>query len=448
MNFNNEYQKALDNYQTKTEKSKAAYENARKYMAGGETRSVSYFNPYPITIANASGSTLYDLDGNKYIDFISNYTSMIHGHAHPEIVKSIEKAAAMGSGCPANFSEQPVLAQILCNRIPGVEQVRFCNSGTEATMFAIRAARAFTNKNGIIKMEGGYHGTTDICEYNVSLPINPNDKRTKIEPTPDSAGISVNTGKDLYIAPFNNLNAIEEILKKSAKDIAGIIVEPVLGASGIIPPKNGYLEGLRSLADQYDVLLIFDEVQTLRLALGGAQEKYNVMPDITAVAKIIGGGLPVGGFGGRADIMSVFDPRKAGSLSQSGTFNGNRVTMAAGIASMRLLDQKAIDKLEKLSARLQEGMKASIKKNGLPFSTTRAGSLLNLHLTPEEPVDYATTYSPYKELLKLYHLEMMLRGIFCANRGTLVVSTVMTEADIDAYLEAFSDIMVKMAKLV
>lgn len=235
-------------------------------------------------------------------------------------------------------------------------------------MFAVRAARAFTGRDGIIKMEGGT--SCPVCGV------------------PESAGIPRRVGQDLFIAPFNDLTVVEDILQQHAEEIAAIIVEPVLGGLGIIAPLLGYLTGLRHLASEYGVLLIFYEVQTLRLALGGAQEKYGVTPDLTAAAKIMGGGLPIGVFGGRADIMASFDPTQPGFLLQSGTFSDNRASMAGVIAAMNLLDAAAIDKLEQLGARLEAGMTAAIRRFGIPASVNRMGSLLHLHMTLAQPTNY------------------------------------------------------------
>ncbi|SMC63878.1 aspartate aminotransferase family protein [Papillibacter cinnamivorans] len=447
MNQEQFYEESIRQYAARTPKSKEAYALAREYLAGGETRSIAYHRPYPLTVRRAEGCRLYDVDGNEYVDFLGNYTSLIHGHAHPEITKRIVEAVSVGTACPAGIEDQVELGRILCERVPGIERIRFCNSGTEATMFAVRAARAFKRRDGIIKMEGGYHGTADFAEFSIAPPVDPKVKRTVFEPVPESFGIPVNAGRDLFIAPFNDLDEVENILKKHHPEIAGIIVEPVLGALGVIPPAPGYLEGLRRLADTYDVLLIFDEVQTLRVHYGGAQSKYGVTPDLTAVAKIIGGGLPVGGIGGKAEVMSVFDPLKKEHLSQSGTFNGNRATMAAGIASMELLDRGAIDRLERLSERLEAGMVKAIADNAIPATVTRVGSLLNLHFTAEKPHDYQSVLNPHFDKLPLYHLEMLRRGYFLAVRGTWALSTVMSEKEIDGAVAAFGEVMEEMRPL-
>lgn len=433
------YDEIIEEYKSKTQKSKTAYDEARVYLTGGETRSIAFYHPYFITIEKAQGPIIYDIDGNEYIDFLGNYTALIHGNAHPAITEAIVKTAALGTVCPTGVADQRELSTALATRVPGVDQVRFCNSGTEAVMFAIRIARAVSGKDAIIKMDGGYHGTIDIVEYNVQRPV----VDGKFEPMaiPDSKGVPKSCNQDIYIAPFNDLEYVEEILKKHKSKICAILVEPMMGVAGIITPLPGYLDGLRKLADKYDVFLIFDEVQSLRLAVGGGQEKYGVIPDITVMGKIIGGGMPIGSFGARKEIMDVFDSSKPGALSQSGTFNGMRCAMAAGVVAMDMLDQGAIDHLEYLGKKLQDGMDKTISDLTLPFSTTRAGSLINLHLVPDPPPDYASSRGALDHLMKLYHIRLMTSGIFSAKRGSFVCSTVMDDSHIDKALEVFKEAM-------
>lgn len=439
MNIDECYQKEVDEYIKRTPKSGKQYENACKYIAGGETRSVSYYNPYPLTIAKGNGCEIFDIDGNKYYDFINNYTSLIHGHANPQVVEAMIKAEEKGTAVPAGISEQVQLAELLCNRVPSVERVRFCNSGTEATLFAVRAAKAYTGKSGLLKVLGGYHGTTDMMEYNVSTEIDFSKPDEALIPKPDIKGVSERIAQDMYIMNYNDLECTEKILKNNSDKIAAIIVEPFLGAGGLIPAKEGYLNGLRKLADKYGVLLIFDEVQALRLSDGGAQKKYGVTPDLSAFGKIIGGGLAVGGFGGKKEIMAVFDPKTPGHLSQSGTFNGNRPTMAAGFTALTLYDQKACDRLEELALKLEKGIMSAMNSNGIKGCVTRAGSLMNYHFSDIVPYDYITASHDNKEILKLVHLGLLKRGIFAAPRGTMALSTPMDDSVIDKTIQAFAE---------
>lgn len=445
--YNEFYQEAVLCYQNRTKRSKEAFLHAQNFLAQGETRSVSFHEPYPITVSRGKGSKLIDIDGMEYTDFINNYTSLVHGHAHPQITQAICEAAQKGTASPAGIEEQVTLAELIVTRVPSVEQVRFCNSGTEATMFAVRVARAYTGKNGIVKILGGYHGTTDLFEHSVSISKEALKKAKQWEALPDSKGISRHAGQDLFVIPYNNLEAAEEVIRANHFDLAALIVEPFLGAGGVIPAKLGYLQGLKKICEQYGVLLIFDEVQSLRLSIGGAQKKYNVCPDITAFGKIIGGGLPVGAFGGRKEIMEVFNRNKTGHLSQSGTFNGNRVTMAAGIKSLSLLNEEAIHNLELMGEQLEDSFSSIIKNLKIPACITREGSLLNLHFQKEKPYDYESGLLANDKLLEFYFLDMLNQGIFHAPRGTWVLSTAMTQEDLKKAEKAFLNTMKKCKEI-
>jgi glutamate-1-semialdehyde 2,1-aminomutase len=311
-------------------------------------------------------------------------------------------------------------------------------------MFAIRTAKAYTGRLGVIKMLGGYHGTHDLVECSINPKLTPGQFGKKLGPLPEP-GISENAMKDVYVVPYNNLDAVEEILEEHAKEIACVIVEPFMGTTGMIPAKPGYLKGLRELCDKYDVVYIIDEVQGFRLSTGGAQKKFNVDADLTTFGKIIGGGLAVGAFGGCDRIMRVFDHENEHPIQQSGTFNGNRATMAGGIASLKLLSQEKIDYIDFLGERLEKGFENEIGKRKLPISITREGSLLNIHISAEKPYDYETAFKSNKAINKLWYLEMLNRGIFPAPRGLFVISTVMTEEVIDRIIPTFAETLDVMA---
>ncbi len=431
-------------YEERTVKSKAAFEDAKNYLAGGECRSIACFDPYPFTVEYAEGCRLHDLDGNVYIDFLNNYTSLIHGHAKPELTKAISDAAAKGTACPAGIPEQVELAKIITSRMEHVDTVRFCNSGTEATMFAIRAARAYKKRDGVIKMLGAYHGTHDVVEFSVSPKI---EQETDLKkPIANEPGVPNKVGEIVYIARYNNLEDVENILKQHAKDIACILVEPFLGTTGMIPSKEGYLKGLRKLADEYDVLLIIDEVQGFRLSTGGAQKYYGVRADLCSFGKIIGGGLAVGAFGGTRKIMDLYDHYANDfPLQQSGTFNGNRPTMAGGIAAMKLLDEAEINRINGYGDRLRAGVRKAIEKHGVNMSITGEGSLSNIHFSKEAPYDYETAYADKRcPASPLWYLCMLNEGIFPAPRGLFVVSTAMTENEIDKAVDVFDKSLEKI----
>jgi glutamate-1-semialdehyde 2,1-aminomutase len=429
-------QKILDTYRDRTPGSQAHQEKAVRYLPGGDTRSATYFSPYPVYMEKGRGCYLYDVDGNEYLDLLGNYTSLIHGHAFPAIVEAIREQAVHGTVFGSAGAVQYRHAEHLCRRIPGMDRIRYCNSGTEATLFVIRAARAFTGQDGIIKMDGGYHGGHDLAEVNI-IP----DTETDGPPRASvRQGVPAGVLQDVRVVPFNDLAAVASILATDADRIAAIIVEPVLGAGGVIPARQEYLAGLRELADRYRVLLIFDEVITLRLSAGGMQQLTGVTPDLTSLGKIIGGGLPVGAFGGRADIMARFDPAHPQAVFHSGTFNAANMVMAAGLAALKALDQAAIDRINTLGERLKDSFSDALKQAGLRGQVTGIGSLNQVHWHDgplNNACDSARALADAGPLPGLLHLEMMNRGVYSARRGMFVVSTPMAEVEIDKAAAVF-----------
>jgi len=329
------------------------------------------------------------------------------------------------------------MADLITARLPGVEQLRFTNSGTEANMMAMRAARAFTGKPIIIKMDGGYHGSHDMAEVNITPDLS--GGRLPV-PRVEADGVPDSVLQAAAVARFNDLESVEAILKANAGQVAAIITEPLMNTAGIIVPDEGFLAGLRDLADRYGVLLIFDEVVTMRLHQGGYQGKTGVIPDLTALGKLIGGGLPIGAFGGRAEIMSLYDPARPNGFHHSGTFNGNPLTMAAGIASVNALTPEAIAAINQLGATLRQGMDEAFAEVGIRGHTTGEGSLAYVHWTAEQitsAADVVRWKQRAAELPRLLHLELLNQGIFAANRGLFNLSTPMTDSEVDRALEAF-----------
>jgi glutamate-1-semialdehyde 2,1-aminomutase len=426
-----------ESYLSRTAKSQARIEQARLFMPGGDTRWSTFYSPYPTFMERGEGCYLYDSDGNRYIDFLNNYTALIHGHCHPAVVEAASLQVQQGPVFGAPVQCQYELAEILCNRIPGLDLVRFCNSGTEATMMAMRAARAFTGKDVIVKMDGGYHGTHEFVEVNVRP-----DTNLEGLPTPhlEGAGVPNCVLEGTMLARFNDLEIVEWGLKLHANKIAAVIVEPMPNAAGMVPPQPGYLKDLRQLTQEYGVLLIFDEIVTLRLSTGGMQLLEDVTPDLTALGKLIGGGFAIGGFGGKREIMERFDPTHPQNIKHSGTFNGHNVAMAAGAATLREYDQTAIDNINQLGEHLQSRFDEAFKDAGLHGHTTGIGSLLYVHWTDKEiknPTDVVLWKEQAGELPRLLHLELLNRGIFSANRGMFSISTPMTEQEIDETVAAF-----------
>lgn len=439
MTFNELYLNTQNTYAERTPKSATAYTDAAQYMTGGETRSIVFFPPHPLTIEHGEGAYLYDLDGNRYIDLLNNYTSMIHGHAHPAILDAAHKAIDKGVCYGAAIPEQIELSKMLCERVPAFERVRFCNSGTEAVLFSIRAARAFTGKPAIIKFEGCFHGSCDIVEHSIS-PELPHTDSDPWKAYPDCAGMPENVTKDVYAAPFNNADVVEDILKAHADRIAAIILEPVMGQTGAIAARHDFLVRLRELADQYHVVLIFDEIQCFRIGYHGVQGLHGVTPDLCTMGKWIGGGYPIAAFGGKEEILRVYDPHENSFISHSGTFNGNKLGMAAGVVSMNLLNEAAVDHINHLAKNLAEGIQAKANELGLPVSVAQEGSLMHIHFTKSMPADYAATKSKYSGLRTIMHMELLNRGVFIAPRGSMNISTVMTQKDIDYTINAYGEV--------
>lgn len=423
-------------YRERTPGSAVLYQRATASLPGGDTRTIAFHHPYPLAIARGQGATLTDVDGNHYLDFLNNYTSLIHGHAHPAIVAAVTEQVSKGTAYAALSPAQAELAAIIRERVASIDAVRFCNSGTEATMHAIRAARAFTGRPLLVKMEGGYHGSYDAVEVSVHPPLDAAGPAHDPRPLPEGRGITPGAAGDTLVLPFNDIAAVERLFAARGPAIAAVIVEPVMGTAGMIPATRAYLQRLRELTAASGALLIFDEVMSFRVATGGAQALYGIRPDLTAFAKIIGGGFPVGAFGGSADVMAQYDPRQGGHLWQSGTFNGNPITMVAGVAALEALTPEAFTRLNALGDRLRAGLEAAGRAAGAPVVATGLGSLVNLHLTDQPVTDYRAAVAADPEELRLLHLALLDRGIFAAPRGMFNISTPMTEADIDRAVEA------------
>ena len=404
---------------------------ARESMPGGDTRASSYYSPYPAYMAHGEGCHLYDHDENEYIDFLNNYTSLIHGHAHPPTVSAIQEQAARGTVLGSAAEVTVEHAEMLCNRVPSFESVRYCNSGTEATHLAMRAARAFTGRDIIIKMDGGYHGSHDYVQVNVQPDTNEEGLPRRRLTT---RGVPAAVLEGMLVAPFNDLDALRDLLHAHSDDTAGIILEPAIGAGGGVEPEPGYLEGVRQLADSYGVLLIFDEIMTFRQDVGGFQSTLGVTPDLTSVAKFIGGGLPLAAFGGRQEIMAPFAPSHPQTIPHNGTFNANNITMAAGLATMKEFGAEEVARINQLGQRLKKGLNAAFQESGIRIRAVGTGSIIRIHWSDGKirtARDAVAAQEKALDFPRLLHLEMMNRGIFSAPRCQYAISTPMTEKEID-----------------
>ena len=429
-----------EEYRRRTARSRALHERAARVLPGGSTRAATYFPPYPVYMDRGAGCRLVDVDGNEYLDYLNNYASLIHGHAHPQLVAALGKQAAHGTAHGAPVDAEIALAETIIGRVPSVELLRFTNSGTEAVMCAIRAARAFTGRSKVLKMEGGYHGSYDAAE----VSVDPRE-RAPAWPIgyPDGAGLSPGLTGEVLISPFNDLATLTALIERHRNELAAVIVEPVMVAAGVIPASEAFLQGVRTATRDAGVLLILDEVATFRLEYGGAQERYGVRPDLTTFGKIIGGGLPIGAFGGRSDIMQLFDLRRPDAVFHSGTFNGNAAAMAMGRAALELLTGAEIKRINQLGDRLRTELQRAADDSGFPVRVTGVGSLCHVHLPQGEGAvkDYRSASSgPRRAAAALMHLGLLNHGVYTAARGTFTVSTPMGPPEVGQVLEAFRSV--------
>ena len=429
-------ERAAVEYVGRHPRSRDLHVRAQSAFPGGDTRTVTYFGPFPLYVERGHGCRLHDADGRTLLDLLGNYTSIIWGHAHPRIVEAARAQIERGTGFAAPTESQAILAGMLRERLPSMDKIRFANSGTEANMHAIRAARAFTGRDKIVKMEGGYHGSYDAVEISVHPDPAAAGPVTRPVALPDTKGIPAAEPRDVLVAPFNDAEAIEAILREHQREIAAVIVEPIPGVMGTIPPRDGFLASLRRVTDTLGILLIFDEVIAFRVGYHGAQGRYGVRPDLTVLGKIIGGGFPVGAFGGRADIMRLFDPGRAGAMVQSGTFNANPVTVAAGIAGLELLTASEIERINRLGDELRRGLQTLFDGAGVAARVTGVGSLLTVLFTDRDIVNYRDAATVDRVLTEAFHLAWLNHGLFSATRGMMAVSLAMGADEVAEALTA------------
>lgn len=429
-------------YLARTPASAKLYTRALGAMPGGDTRTGTYVLPYPTSMSHGRGAYMWDADGNEYRDFLGNFTALIHGHAHPAITQAIVERAALGTAFPFAHELQVELADVIRSRVPSIERLRFCNSGTEAVLGAIRAARAFTGRSRILKFEGGYHGSYDAAQVSVA----PSEPLLDFpRGVPSGPGISPGMLAEVLVAPFNDLDTVTRLIESHAHELAAVLLEPAMTAAGVIPPTAGFLEGLVRAAHAAGVLVILDEIITLRLGYGGGQELFGIHPDLTTLGKIIGGGLPVGAFGGRTDVMAVYDPRSKGSIAHSGTFNGNALTMAAGLAAMKLLTPQTMRDLDAMGSALRTGMQDAIDQVGITATVTGVGSLAHLHFCEGPIANYRDAMQSDRSATRLLHLGLLNRGFACASRAMFAVSTATTSGDVNDLMAAMRDVLAPLA---
>ncbi len=431
----------LNDFVSKTSESKKIWSKGEKNLPQGVTRTVAFFEPHPLVLLNGQGPRVWDADGHVYLDFLNNYSALIHGHAHPEIVKVAKDVISHGTVFPAPHPSQAEHARILTERLSAADKVRYMNSGTEAAMYAVRLARAYTGREVIAKARGGYNGTWDaLWCYVGGQRAHSGDIH---EPQP---GIPSAVHRLTKVFEYNDIGDLATVCRDPGENLAAVIVEPIMAAGGLIPAKEDFLKECRSICDELGALLVLDEVQTFRLEWGGMQDRWKISPDLTVLGKIIGGGFPIGAVAGKREIMDCFKKGSMTYVNHSGTFNGNVASMRCGITTLNLLDRKAITSINKFGNLMAVEIRKMLHKHKLVGCVTGYGSMLNYHLGVER-VEYGSdTNVEDNRLMDLMHLSLLLEGVFSASRGYLNLSTALTKEDIDTALEAFDKAISRVAR--
>jgi glutamate-1-semialdehyde 2,1-aminomutase len=438
-------------YRAVTERSGRHHERARRVIPAGATRSLNDWPPNPIYVTHGSGSAIWDLDGREYVDFLNNYTAVVLGHAHPAVVEAVRERLEKGTSFSFSTELEAELAELLVERIPSVERVRFMGSGTEAAMFALRLARSFTNRPAIAKVEGGFHGTYDDVQVSVRPAMDRAGPIATPASLPETGGLRARLAEDVLVLPFNHIAETEALIEAHRDRLAAVLVEPILGVGGMITPADGYLARLRELCTRHGILLVFDEVITLRLAPGGAQELFGVMPDLTVMGKIIGGGMPIGALGGTSAVMAhlepsggydVYDPRSGGArVYQGGTFTGNPLSLAAGLATLRIMDRAAYERLNGLGDALRARVDRLLRELEVPMSVTGLGSLFNLHATPGPVHTFRDARTADAERQQAVFLGLLNEGVMIAPRGMGCLSVPMTDVELNRFEMALAAVI-------
>jgi glutamate-1-semialdehyde 2,1-aminomutase len=416
-----------------TVRSGALFFEAKKMLPGGVSSPVRAFEPYPIYVRSGKGATITDVDGNEYIDYCMGFGPLILGHARPEVVDALKVQLERGTLYGAPIEKEVEMARLISRLYPSMEMMRFVSSGTEATMHAIRVARGHTGRKRFVKIEGAFHGAHD------SVLVKAGSGATT-HSAPDSLGIPEEVTVNTLLAPYNDLDAIERLLIDNKGQMAAVILEPVIGNAGPILPEEGYLQGLRELTLKHDVLLIFDEVITgFRLAIGGAQQYYEVRPDMTVLGKIAGGGLPIGVFGASREIMSSVSP--VGKVYQAGTFSGNPVSLTAGLETIRILEREGHDGLDQQGERMRKGLESIVNEMHSPFQVAGVGSMFQLFLTNCAVRNYADAKRCDSIMfMEIFH-KMLEKGIYLppSQYETNFLSTAHTPDQVDRTVDAFAE---------
>lgn len=424
-----------DRFRERNPRSLEQFEYLRESTPGGVAKGAYYFKPFPLTIDRGEGCYMYDVDGHKYVDFVNHHTGQILGHGHPAVMEAIKRQMDRGIAVASPMGHEKDICAEMCQRVKSLDRIRFVNSGTEATLHAIRLVRGSTGKTKIAKFEGGYHGSHDAVEISVGPPLDKAGPADAPVPVAQTAGMSPRALEEVVILPYSNVDAVERILAAHKDELACVIMDP---KAGILEISKEFIQAVREITNRLGLYLIFDEIVGFRAGYGGAQEHFGIEPDLTAYGKIVGGGFPVGAFGGRADLMDLFDPTQPTGFGQSGTYSANPITTAAGLAMLRELTPEAFKHLNGLADRLKNGLNQMFARKGVDAISVSLGSVFSFYFTPEKELkDYRSMSRNDKEMTHKVFLSLLEQGYYLSfGLGMCAICLPTEESHIDGLIEA------------
>ena len=437
--------KEIERYQGRTPRSRALQTDAERVLPGGSSRGTAYFAPYPFFAERGEGHYVEDVDGNRYLDFMLNATSLILGHGNASIAEALSEQARRGTAFSTPTTAQIRLADALCGRIPSMDTMRFTNSGTEGTLMAIRAAWSFTGKTKLAKFEGGYHGAHEhvaVSVYTPSARLDPAGPRA----VPEYPGQPTGVGADVIVLPYNDLEACTRILRAHTAEVGCLIMEPIVSNFGYLAGDPAFLRGMRALTRELGIVMVYDEVQSLRVAPGGAQDLYGVTPDLTCLGKIIGGGLPVGAFGGRRDIMAQYDPTVAGGarIGHAGTFNANPMTLVAGEVVMKSLTPQVYERMNALGETLRQRLRGALADLGVPAQVTGVGSLFGVHFTDRPIRNHRDVLTGDAQMARAVYTGLLNEGVLVQTKVAGALGIMTREQEVDTLVDAFRRVVARV----